>query len=143
MDENPQPLPSAWSRLKSRFADPKVLMYIALALAFSVAACGVGWQYYLKPQRKIAFTRYQSHQLLMKLYDLQLAYHAAHGTYADGLDALLASSPDGAQLRQQLRACVDLNTLAVLGEQDRFRLEVNILDPQRTAVKIRGPLGER
>lgn len=143
MEETAPPTPSALSRLKDRFKDPKVLMHIAIAAAFSVAACGVGWQFYLKPQRAIAFTRYQSHDLLMKLYDLQIAYHAAHGTYADGLDALLASDPDGAQIRQRLRTCVDLNTIAVLGEQDRFRLEVNILDPQRTLVKIRGPLGRR
>jgi len=33
--------------------------------------------------------------------------------------------------------------LAVIGDEDRFRLEVNIRDGERTPVKIRGPLGER
>jgi len=47
------------------------------------------------------------------------------------------------ELREKLKATVDINTLAVVGDANRFRLEVNVLDPQRTSVKIRGPLGER
>jgi len=38
---------------------------------------------------------------------------------------------------------VDLNTLAVIGDENRFRLEANVSDPLRTSIKIRGPVGEQ
>ena len=103
----------------------------------------MGWKLYLQPLRAIADIRFQSHECLMRLYDLQMAYHEANGTFANDLDTLLASASDGAQLRAKLQASVDLGTLAVIGDENRFRLEANVLDPQRTSVKIRGPLGER
>ena len=118
---------------------------LALAIAASLGLAGIGafQKFYLKPQRAIADIQYQSHLGLMRLYDLQMAYHGANGAYANDLDTLLMSAPDGAQLREQLKASVDINTLAVLGDAKRFRLEANVLDPRRTSVKIRGPLGKR
>ncbi len=135
--------PSFFSNLKTQFSDPRTLFFIALALTVGAAGAGVGWQVYLKPIRALAYTRYQSHFALMRLYDLQVAYHAANGTYANDLDTLLAAAPDAAQLREKIKATMDINTLAVVGDANRFRLEANVLDPQRTSVKIRGPLGER
>lgn len=122
---------------------PRTYAYLALTLALAAAGTGAGWRFYLKPILATADIRYRSHQCLMRLYDLQIAYQDAHGVFANDLDTLLASASDGPQLHEKLRGSVDLNTLAVLGDASRFRLEVNILDPERTAVKIRGPLGER
>ena len=143
MEENAPSSPSAFSQLMSRLSQPRTLAHIALALALGAAGAGAGWVVYLKPIRAIADIRYRSHLGLMRLYDLQLAYHASHGTYANDLDALLASAPDGAKVRAQLKTSVDLNTLAVVGNANWFRLEANVLDPERTAVKFRGPAGNR
>lgn len=143
MAESTPAEPSLISNLKARFTDPRTLAYIALSLGLGAAGAGIGRQVYLKPIRALADTRYQSHLALMRLYDLQVAYRAANGTYANDLDTLLAAAPDAAQIREKLKATVDLNTLAVVGDASRFRLEANVLDPQRTSVKLRGPLGER
>lgn len=142
-EESSSPLRSYLALIKRSLKDPRTLFMIALALVAGAAGAAVGWKVYLQPIRAVAAIRYQSHAGLMRLYDLQVAYHAKHGAYADGLDTLLASAPDGAQLREKLKASMDLETLAVIGDAERFRLEANVLDPQRTAVKIRGPLGER
>lgn len=142
-DTAPTPdLPFA-ARLKATFLEPRTLFALALSLAFGALGAAAGWQFYLKPIRAIAYTRYQSQLALMSLYDLQVSYRAAHGAYANDLDTLLASSPNGEKLRAQLTASVDINTLAVVGDANRFRLEANIRDAERTSVKIRGPLGER
>jgi hypothetical protein len=131
---------SPLAELKSNLRKPRTWIFVALALALGGAGAGAYWQFALKPMRAVAYTRYQSHLALMRLYDLQIAYRDANGTYANDLDTLLMSAPDGAQLRAQLKGCVDLNTLAVVGDASRFRLEANVLDPSRTSVKIRGPM---
>ncbi|MBI4062047.1 MAG: hypothetical protein HY403_11540 [Elusimicrobia bacterium] len=143
MGDTAPPSPSFFSSLGSRLFEPRTLLRIALSLTLGAAGAGVGWRLYLKPKRAIAEIRYQSHLCLMRLYDLQMAYRGAHGVFAGDLETLLASAPDGAQLREKLRSSVDLETLAVVGGADRFRLEANVLDPQRTSVKLRGPLGKR
>lgn len=143
MEETTPPSPSYFALIGRSLADRRTQTYLALSLALGAAGAGVGWRFYLKPLRAIADTRYQSHLCLMRLYDLQMAYRGANGTFANDLDSLLASAPDGGRLREQLKASVDLDTLAVIGDANRFRLEANVLDPERTSVKIRGPLGER
>lgn len=135
--------PTFFSRLKSTFAQPRTLFIVALALSLGAAGAALGRQVYLKPIRATASTRYQSHLALMRLYDLQMAYRGANGAFANDLPTLLATAPDGPKLREQLAASVDIETLAVVGDAHRFRLEANIRDEQRTSVKIRGPLGER
>jgi len=125
------------------FKEPRTLGMIALALAIGAAASGIGWKVYLEPQRAIARTQFLAHNTLVKLYDLQMAYGETHGVFANDLDSLLTGAADAAQIRAQLKASVDINTLAVLGDDQRFRLEANVLDPMRTSVKIRGPVGER
>lgn len=137
------PSPSIAYRLKAWFSDPRRLAFIALSIILGLFAAEVGRRLYLKPLRAIADLRYQSHLGLMRLYDLQMAYHGAYGTFANDLETLLASAPDGAKLRAQLKASVDLDTVAVIGDAKRFRLEVNVLDAERTSVKLRGPLGAR
>lgn len=141
MEENAPPSPSHFLGITGRLSDSRTVMAIAVAVALAIAGAAAGWRLYLVPIRATTQARYQSHQCLMRLYDLQMAYHGAHGTYANDLDTLLTGVPDAAQLREKLKASVDLNTLAVVGDANRFRLEINILDPERTPVKIRGPLG--
>ncbi len=128
---------------ESPFKNPRLVPMLLLSLACAAAGTAIGWQVYLKPIRAIANRRFESHKALMRLYDLEMAYHAAHGVFANDLDTLLASAPDGPQIRAVLKATVDINTLAVVGDAERFRLEANILDEQRTAVKFRGPAAGR
>jgi hypothetical protein len=143
MEENAPSSPSPFAKLKRSLVEPRTLFYVALALALGAAGTGITWRFYLKPIRAVAETRYRAQAGLIRLYDLQVAYRKANGAYANDLDTLLMSAPDGAQLREKLKASVDLNTLAVVGDANRFRLEANVLDPERTSVKIRGPLGQR
>ncbi len=125
------------------FKEPRTLGTLVLALAIGAAASGIGWKVYLEPQRAIARTQFQAHNTLLRLYDLQMAYGEARGAFANDLEALLAGAADAPQIRASLKASVDLNTLAVIGDDKRFRLEANVLDPLRTSIKIRGPVGER
>lgn len=113
-----------------------------LAAVFVLVAAGTGGYYYvaMKPLRALVQKRVDTHNLLMKLYDLQLGYRAKYGAYANDLETLLASSPEGPAVRARLQANVDMNTLTVVGDSERFRLEANVLDPQRTILKLRGPL---
>ena len=143
MADNTTPATSYFDKLKAGLTNPRTLATIAVAAAVGVAgAFGVA-KLYLAPIRAVSDTRFLSHECLMRLYDLQMAYHGAHGVYANDLETLLTGVTDAAQLRDKLKRSVDLNTLAVVGDANRFRLEINILDAQRTSVKIRGPLGRR
>lgn len=111
-------------------------------IAVSAVLAGVGafgyWSTQLKPLQQTAEVRYRSHMAMMRLIELQDAYFKAHATYANDLDSLLAGAPDAAKLRDDLKSSVDFNTLAVIGTAQRYRLEANVLDPERTAVKFRG-----
>lgn len=130
-------------RALAQSKDPRTLGLIALSLAIGAAASGIGWKFYLEPQRAIARTRFQAHNTLVKLYDLQMAHREANGRFANDIDTLLNGVPGAADIRAELKASVDLNTLAVIGDENRFRLEANVSDPLRTSIKIRGPVGER
>jgi len=143
MEETTPSEPSFFAKLKASFTQPMTLACIAGALALGAGGAALGRHFYLKPIRATADLRYQSHLGLMRLYDLQMEYHGANETFANDLDTLLASASDGPKLREQLAATMDINTLAVIGDANRFRLEANVLDERRTSVKIRGPLGER
>ncbi|MBI2790216.1 MAG: hypothetical protein HYX59_16220 [Elusimicrobia bacterium] len=141
MEENTPSSPLA--RLKASLGDKRALIIVALVLAVVAAGSAVYKKVVLKPELALATKRYETQMGLMRLYDLQMAYRKGHETYANDLETLLATAPDGAQLREKLKANLDIGTLAVIGDEDRFRLEANVLDPQRTLIKIRGPLGER
>ena len=143
MEENAPSSPSDFAEPKKGLFGPRALLYAALSLALGAAAVGAGWRFHLKPLMAAERNRRQAELSLLRLYTLQEDYRNAHGTYANDLDAILAWAPDGAQLREKLKACVDLDTVAVIGDAKRFRLEINVLDPERTSVKIRGPVGER
>lgn len=117
--------------------------FLLMALACGVAGTALGWTLWLKPQQITAQRRFQTHQALMRLHDMQMAYRASRGTFANDLDSLLASAPDGPRVRAILHANADDATLTVVGDANKFRLEANVLDPERTVVKIRGPMGEQ
>jgi len=142
MEENTPPS-SPLARLKASLRDTRALIIVGLVLAVAAAGSAVYKKVVLKPELALATMRYEAQMGLMRLYDLQMEYRKGHEAYANDLEALLATAPDGAQLRDKLKASTDISTLAVIGDADRFRLEANIRDPQRTLVKIRGPLGER
>lgn len=127
----------------ARMKEPRSLGIIALALAIGAAGAAIGGKVYLEPQREIARTQFRAHNTLVKLYDLQMAHREAKGAFANDLDTLLGGVPDAAAIRADLKSSVDLNTLAVIGDAKRFRLEANVADPLRTSIKIRGPVGER
>ncbi|MBI5247158.1 MAG: hypothetical protein HY923_08245 [Elusimicrobia bacterium] len=138
-DNEPSPL----SKLKSLLLSPRSLAAMA---ALGVVAAAGAWGYWrvaVKPQIAAATMRFESHNAMMRLYELQFVYRKTHDSYAKDLDSLLASAPDGPQLRAKLQDTTDITTLAVIGDADRFRLEANVRDPERTLVKFRGPTGGR
>jgi hypothetical protein len=124
---------------KERLFAPRTLGFAAAGLAVGLAAAGIGWKVWLVPQRRIAVLREETVRDVMALYDLQVKYKRAHGTYANGLDALLPFAPDPAALKARMAAHLDLSTLAVVGSADKFRIEANVLDGERTLVKIAAP----
>ncbi|MEK7389772.1 MAG: hypothetical protein AAB036_08735 [Elusimicrobiota bacterium] len=116
--------------------------YLTGALLIGVLGSGIGWNLWIRPLRDVSQRRYQAHQAMMRLYDLQMQYRAARGVFAGDIDTLLASTQDGERVRSILKANTDFTTLTVVGGEQSFRLEANVLDSERTIIKIRGPMGE-
>jgi hypothetical protein len=139
--EETAPPPSRFAEFLNAMKQPKVLGSIALGLALGGAGTAVAYQVWLKPLRAIAERRYGTQEALMRLYDLQLAYRASHGAFANDLETLVGSAPDAEKVRAKLRANADYSTLVVKGDAEKFRLEANVLDPQRTIIRFRGPFG--
>jgi hypothetical protein len=109
------------------------------------AAIGFGLQFAVKratgdADQAITLKRYHASIDLSRLYGLQAAYKRAKGAYANDLASLLSVDPDAAALKASLAANVDMNTLAVVGDAKKFKIELNVLDPDRTPIKIRGPI---
>lgn len=139
--QNPESVP-LFPELRARLESPLVMGVIVAGLLLGMAGLlGGGWMYYVKPLRETTQVRIVAHSCLLRLYDLQMTYFRAHNTFANDLDTLLTVDPDAARLRRNLKSSVDLNTLTVVGDAQRFKLEMNILDSQRTPVKVRGPRG--
>ncbi len=140
------PAPASESRFaiaKRKMAEPKM---IALAAGLVVlAAIGVvAWrQAVIAPMKAIAMKRRGTHDVLIKLYDLQMTYRGKTGTFANDLESLLATAPDAQKIREAIKANADPNTLTVVGDADSFKLEANVLDPQRTIVRFRGPFPDK
>jgi hypothetical protein len=119
--------------------------WTTFALIAASAALGLGLQFVVKrvqgdADQVITRKRYQASMDLAQMYGLQVAYKKAKGTYANDLASLLAISPEAAALKASLAANVDMNTLAVVGDANKFKIELNVLDPDRTPIKIRGPM---
>ncbi|MBI3564935.1 MAG: hypothetical protein HY079_07055 [Elusimicrobia bacterium] len=114
---------------------------IAMGAGLAVGALGAfgGYWVWLKPQRELARLRFDAMNDVLKLYGLQTDYMKAHGSYAGDLETLLASSGQRDAVRARLAAHVDLNTITVVDEGAKFKIEVNVLDKDRTLMKIKGP----
>lgn len=128
--------PLTW---KQKMTHPRTLGAIALGVLVGAAGAAGGWYVWLKPQRELARLRYDAMMDVLKLYDLQVKYKQARGAYANDLESLLASSGDKEALRARLALHVDMNTIAVVDQGEKFRVEVNVLDKDRTLMKIKGP----
>ncbi len=128
--------PSTW---KERLTDRRTLLAAGAGLAAGLAGAAAGWQVYLKPQRELAQLRYDAMNDVLTLYGLQTEYQRAHGAYAGDLETLLTYAPERTAIKARLAAHVDINTVAVVNEGAKFKIEVNVLDKDRTLVKIKGP----
>ena len=116
---------------------------IAAAVATGASIAAGLWWVRLRPQSAASQRRYETFMDVLKLYDLQVAHKKVKGIYAGNLESLLVLSPDPAALKARLSAHADINTLTVVGNAERFKIEANVLDPQRTLIKIKGPAEKR
>lgn len=132
--------PSNW---KQRLTHPTSLKAIAGGLVLGAAAAAVWWRVSVVPDQARVQMRYESTIDVAKMYGLQLSYKRAKGTYANDLASLLSVDPDASALKASLAANVDMNTLAVDGDANKFRLEVNVLDGLRTPIRVKGPIAPR
>ena len=128
---------------KERLTHRTTLMAVAGGLAIGAAAAAGWWHVAITPQRALDQKRYQATMDLATLYGLQLTYKRVKGTYANDLGSLLLIDPEGEALKARLAANVDMNTLAVVGDGDKFKIELNVLDPDRTLIKVKGPIAPR
>lgn len=119
------------------------LLAIAVGLAVGALAAFGGWRLWLKPREINARKRYETVRDVASLYALQLTYKKRTGRYADGLDALLAIAQNRDAVKARLARNADLSTLTVVGDAEKFKIEANVLDEERTLVKIKGPLAPR
>ncbi len=126
-----------------RFAFLKAAKFGAAALAVGGLALlgALGWWFFVaKPEYDALMLRGRATTDLFALYDLQVEYHRTRGVYSDDLEVLLKSAPDRAEaLRAALREHTHLDTLVVAGDEEKFRLEANVRDAERTLLKIKGP----
>ncbi len=134
-----------WAGLnwKQRALHPRTLKAIVAGIAVGLVLAAGGWYYKIRPEEALNQKRVDATLDIAKLYGLQLSYKAAKGAYANDLDSLLALSPDGAALKASLAANVDMATLAVVGDKDKFKVELNVLDETRTPIKVKGPVAPR
>jgi hypothetical protein len=128
--------PESW---KDRVKSPRTYARIAVAAAVGLAAAAGIRAAVLKPRERTERMRAQAAQDVVRLYALQLAYWRAHRGYANDLDSLLASAPDGPALKARLAENTDLGTMAVVGGAQKFKIEINVRDSERTLIRIAGP----
>jgi hypothetical protein len=132
--------PLTW---RQRLFHPLTLKSIAAGVAAGLALGAGYWHFVSKPGYDLLQKRFEATIDLAKLYKLQGDYKKAKGTYANDLDSLLALSPDGAALKASLAANVDMTTLTIVGDGKKFKLELNVLDGERTPIKVKGPFPPR
>ena len=128
---------------KQRLFHRTTLHVIAGGLALGAAAAGVWWKFWAVPEQAIVQKRYQSTLDIARMYGLQLSYKRAHGIYANDFPSLLTVEPEAAALKASLAANVDMNTLTVVGDANKFKIELNVLDGDRTPIKVKGPVAPR
>lgn len=127
---------------KRRLNEPRTWLVIAGGMLLGAAAAGVWWKYFLVPQQALVQKRYQSSLDIARMYGLQLSYKRAHGAYANDFASLMTVAPEAAELKARLAANVDMNTLTVVGDANKFKIELNVLDGERTPIRIKGPIPE-
>jgi Na+-transporting NADH:ubiquinone oxidoreductase subunit NqrC len=137
--------PAEWAKLswRERIFHLQTLKILALGLAVGLPVAAAFRHFRIQPQLAANQKRYQATLDVARLYALQVSYKKAKGTYANDLDSLLALARDGAALKANLAANADLSTLAVDGDKDKFKIELNVLDADRTPIKFHGPLTDR
>lgn len=143
MDSVPPPIPEPTAgglfgreRWLKRLRDPRRFAAGLLlgVIGFAIArACH-------KPQQALTQKHYATSQDVLELYRLQIRYKTARGAYANDLDSLLSITPDAAARKARMGEHLDMSTLAVVGNAKHFKIEANVLDPERTFVSIRGPI---
>lgn len=116
---------------------------IAAVALVGAAAAGAWWKLWLVPEQAIIQKRYRSSMDIARLYGLQLSYKRAHGTFANDFASLLTVAPEAAELKADLAANVDMNTLTVVGDANKFKIELNVLDAERTPIRVKGPIEDR
>ena len=129
--------PITW---KQRLVARETWQAVVLGGALGTAIAGAWWKIWVVPEQAIIHKRYQSTMEIARMYGLQLSYKRAHGKFANDFPSLLTVEPDAAELKASLAANVDMATLTVVGDEKRFKIELNVLDPQRTPIRIRGPI---
>lgn len=137
MEASDSPAKITW---KQRLTHRSTWLAIFGGLALGTAIAGAWWKLWVVPEQAIIQKRYESTMDIARLYGLQLTYKRAHGTFANDIYSLLSVEPDAAALKSSLAANVDMNTLTVVGDAKRFKIEVNVLDSDRTPIRVRGPL---
>jgi hypothetical protein len=134
---------SASSRWRKRVLHVNSLKSLAIGIVVGLPIAAGYRRFRIQPQLEANQKRYQATLDVAKLYALQISYKKVRGTYANDLDSLLAYAPNGAALKADLAANADLGTLAVDGDKDKFKIELNVLDADRTPIKLQGPLTDR
>lgn len=128
--------PGRFGFLKTRGFALTLVAVAALALA---GAAG-WWQFVAKPEYDALLLRAHVTTDLFALYDLQMGYKKRYGAFCGDLETLLKTAPDGgAALRAALQAHTHLDTLVVAGDGEKFKLEANVRDAERTLVRVNGP----
>jgi hypothetical protein len=125
-----------------RLLSARTLTTVAAGLLIGLGAAFVGRRVWLAPKKEIARRRFETARDVMRLYGLQLRYKKEKGVYANDLDSLLSVDPDAAELSAGFADHLDTTTLEIDGSSTTFRIEANVLDAERTLVKIKGPVPE-
>jgi hypothetical protein len=128
---------------KRRLNEGRTWLAIAGGILVGAAAAGVWWKYVLVPEQALVQKRFQATLDIARMYGLQLSYKRAHGAYANDFASLMTVAPEAEELKARLAANVDMNTLTVVGDENKFKIELNVLDGERTPVRIKGPVEDR
>ncbi len=115
-------------------------MSMAAVAALALAGAAGWWQLVAKPEHDALMLRAHVTTDLYALYDLQMAYKKRYGAFCGDLETLLKTAPDGgSDLRAKLQAHTHLDTLVVASDGEKFKLEANVRDAERTLVRVNGP----
>ena len=142
MDDAPKPGFLSRFLASRRLNEPRTWLGIAAAMLAGAVVAGVWWKLWFVPEQALVEKRYQATMDIARMYGLQLSYKRAHGTFANDFASLMTVAPEAAELKARLAANVDMNTLTVVGDASKFKIELNVLDGQRTPIRIKGPIPE-